>query len=93
MALGSLFPKLALTIPLLGSSASLRAGRKIDPMPEIVRSTTNKAWQINPLQLEYRLRSGNDLSETDWPLRERAGKIRVVMTQHRVCPSASTIIT
>jgi hypothetical protein len=50
MALGSLFPKLALTIPLLGSGVSLRAGRKIDSLPEAVRPTINNAWKINALR-------------------------------------------
>jgi hypothetical protein len=80
MALGSLFPKLALTIRLLGSGVSLRAGRKIDPLPEIVHPTTSNVWEINPLEIEYRVRSGNDLREADRPLRERAGKIGVAMT-------------
>ena len=80
MALGSLFPELALTTRPLALGSSLRAGRKNDPLPEIVRPTTNNACQINPLQIEFRVRSGNDLRETDWPMRERAGKIRVVMT-------------
>jgi hypothetical protein len=37
MALGSLFPKLALIARRLGSSVSLRAGRKNDFLPETVR--------------------------------------------------------
>ena len=65
MALGSLFPKLALTIRLLGSSGSLRAGRKNDPILKIVRSNAETACQINALKIENRIRSGNNLREAD----------------------------
>ena len=62
--------------------------RARQPLPEIARPTTNNACQINPLQIEYRVCSGNDLREADRPPRERAGKKRVGMTQHQICPSA-----
>ena len=65
MALGSLFPKLALTIRLLGPSGSLRAGRNNDPILEIVRSNAETACQINALKIENRIRSGNNLREAD----------------------------
>jgi hypothetical protein len=49
-------------------------------MPEIVRSTTNNAWEIKALRIENKVRSGRNLREADRPLRERAGKIGVAMT-------------